>query len=191
MEAAERPSKREAFVALLKEGWTSLYLDARRPGVIVPAHLRGEPHLVLQYGYDLPIPIPDLEVDDAGVRATLSFSQTPHRTVVPWSAVYVIAAHDGRGVLYQEDVPDEVQVMATPIYGEDGRPLGPGDGTLSGELAADLPPRISPRAASGVRHTPKGPLRAVSPDESLAVTGLAADRPSPTAWPRPALRLVK
>ena len=46
---------------------------------------------MLQYGHDLPIPIPDLEVDDYGVRATLSFSRTAHLTVVPWSAVYVVA----------------------------------------------------------------------------------------------------
>ena len=60
---------------------------------------------MLQYGHDLPIPIPDLEVDDYGVRATLSFSRAAHLTVVPWSAVYVVACDDGRGVLYSEDVP--------------------------------------------------------------------------------------
>jgi stringent starvation protein B len=113
MRSSERPSKHKVFVDLLRKGRPSLYLDARRPGVIVPAHLRGEPHLVLQYGYDLPIPIPDLEVDEHGVRATLSFSKSPQRTVVPWSAVYVVACDDGRGVLYPEDVPDDVSIIAT------------------------------------------------------------------------------
>ncbi len=112
MSSSERPSKQQAFLALLREGWTSLHLDARRPGVVVPQQLRGEPHLVLQYGHDLPIPIPDLEVDEYGVRATLSFSRAAHRTVVPWSAVYVVACDDGRGVLYSEDVPPDVTVIA-------------------------------------------------------------------------------
>jgi stringent starvation protein B len=112
MQSSERPSKHKVFVDLLRKGRPSLYLDARRPGVIVPAHLRGEPHLVLQYGYDLPIPIPDLEVDEHGVRATLSFSKSPQRTVIPWSAVYVVACDDGRGVLYPEDVPDDVSIIA-------------------------------------------------------------------------------
>jgi hypothetical protein len=112
MSTSERPSKQQAFLALLREGWTSLHLDARRAGVVVPQQLRGEPHLVLQYGHDLPIPIPDLEVDDYGVRATLSFSRAAHRTVVPWSAVYVVACDDGRGVLYSEDVPPDVTVIA-------------------------------------------------------------------------------
>jgi hypothetical protein len=113
MRSSERPSKHEVFQALLREGWTSLHLDARRPGVIVPPHLRAEPHLVLQYGHDLPIPIPDLEVDEHGVRATLSFSKNPQRTVIPWSAVYVVTCDDGRGVLYHEDVPEDVSIIAT------------------------------------------------------------------------------
>ena len=99
MSSSERPTKQQAFLALLREGWTSLHLDARRAGVVVPEALHGEPHLVLQYGHDLPIAIPDLEVDEYGVRATLSFSRAAHLTVVPWSAVYVVACDDGRGVL--------------------------------------------------------------------------------------------
>src|SRR5262245_63262078 len=112
MSSSQRPSKQQAFLALLREGCTALHLDARRPGVVVPTQLHGEPHLVLQYGHDLPIPIPDLEVDEYGVRATLSFSRAAHRTIVPWSAVYVVACDDGRGVLYSEDVPPDVTVIA-------------------------------------------------------------------------------
>ena len=74
----ERPPKQQAFLALLKEGSTSLHLDARRAGVVVPDAFRHEAHLMLQYGYDLAIAIPDLEVDEHGVRATLSFSRSPH-----------------------------------------------------------------------------------------------------------------
>ena len=118
MRSPERPSKHEAFLALLQEGWTSLHLDARRPGVIVPPHLRAEPHLVLQYGHDLPIPIPDLEVDEHGVRATLSFSKNPQRTFVPWTSVYVVTCNDGRGVLYHEDVPEDVSIIATHPHGD-------------------------------------------------------------------------
>jgi stringent starvation protein B len=81
--------------------------------VVVPPHLKQEAHLVLQYGNDLPIPIPDLTVDEHGVSATLSFSRTPHHTVVPWSAVYVVASDDGRGVLYYEDIPRDVSVIAS------------------------------------------------------------------------------
>jgi stringent starvation protein B len=130
MSSSERPSKQQAFLALLREGWTSLHIDARRPGVIVPPTFRREAHLVLQYGHDLPIPIPDLEVDDYGVRATLSFSRTAHLTVIPWTAVYVVACDDGRGVLYAEDVPEDVPVIAA-------RQTIESDATSEGELGAE------------------------------------------------------
>jgi stringent starvation protein B len=176
MAAPERPSKQDAFLALLREGWTSLHLDARRPGVIVPAHLRGEAHLVLQYGHDLPISIPDLEIDDYGVRATLSFQRTPHLTVVPWSAVYVVACDDGRGVLYQEDVPEDVSIIAA-------RP--PSDRAPEGELPSedvfDVEARASKRRDSTDRL-----LKAV-PDDAVF------DEPesAPPRRRRPQLRLVK
>jgi stringent starvation protein B len=112
---SERPSKQQAFLALLKEGWTSLHLDARRTDVVVPDSFRSEAHLILQYGHDLPIPIPDLEVDEDGVRATLSFSRTAHVTFVPWAAVYAVTGDDGRGVLFAEDVPSDVSVVAAPV----------------------------------------------------------------------------
>jgi stringent starvation protein B len=114
MNSGERPSKRDAFIAFLREGWVSLHLDARRSGVVVPPAFATEPHLVLQYGRNMPIPIPDLEVTDDGVSATLSFSRAPHRTHVPWSSVYVVACTDGRGILYYEDVPQEVSLMPPP-----------------------------------------------------------------------------
>ncbi|HVU50214.1 MAG TPA: ClpXP protease specificity-enhancing factor SspB [Polyangia bacterium] len=167
-------------MALLREGWTSLHLDARRPGVIVPAHLRGEAHLVLQYGHDLPISIPDLEVDEYGVRATLSFSRTPQLTVVPWSAVYVVACDDGRGVLYQEDVPEDVSIVAA-------RP--PSDRVPEADVPSDELPEevfdVAGRAAKG-RDSTDRLLKAV-PDDAVFDEPAAA----PPRRRRPQLRLVK
>jgi stringent starvation protein B len=172
MSSTERPSKREAFLALMREGWTSLHLDARRSGVIVPANLRNEAHLVLQYGHDLPIPIPDLEIDDYGVRATLSFQRMPHLTVVPWSAVYVVVCNDGRGILFAEDVPEDVTIISTRSTG-DGAPVTD-EVTVPAE-DEELPP--ARRAA----------LRSVPADAAAELDEpLAARRRR-----RPQLRLVK
>lgn len=208
----DRPSKHDAFLALLREGWTSLHLDARRAGVTVPIHLKGEGHLVLQYGNDLPIPIPDLQVDDFGVTATLSFARSPHQTVVPWSAVYVVASDDGRGVLYHEDVPPDVSVIARgesdsdmtggghddhrhgDYDGEDGA-MGEGHGD-SDSLSDDAQPLNIPVRPSRPRTLRAVPL--VGPfDESAQVDMLAdASASAPPAMPprrrkRPQLRLVK
>jgi stringent starvation protein B len=150
-------------------------MDARRPGVVVPDSLRGEPHLVLQYGHDLPIPIPDLEVDDYGVRATLSFSRAAHRTVVPWSAVYVVACDDGRGVLYSEDVPPDVTVIAARATSDAAPP------DLDAELEAD---EIAMPAAR------QSLLRSV-PADSTAPAPDYVDAPLARRRRRPQLRLVK
>jgi stringent starvation protein B len=181
MAAPERPSKQDAFLALLREGWTSIHLDARRAGVIVPTHLRGEAHLVLQYGHDLPIQIPDLEVDDYGIRATLSFQRSPQLTVVPWSAVYVVACDDGRGVLYQEDVPQDVSIVAA-------RP--PSDRAPAADAARTTHEEsfdVEARAAKG-RDSTDRLLKAVPDDAD--VDGLS-DLAAPPKRRRPQLRLVK
>jgi stringent starvation protein B len=173
MSSSERPSKREAFLALLREGWTSLHLDARRSGVVVPPNLRHEPHLVLQYGHDLPIPIPDLEVDEYGVRATLSFSRIPQLTVVPWSAVYVVVCNDGRGILFAEDVPEDVTIVSTRTTGDEEPAAA--EMAVGGEEEVVLPVRPTTR------------LRSVPADAAPDLEEpLAARRRR-----RPQLRLVK
>ena len=173
MSSNERPSKKEAFKAFLTEGWVSVHLDARRTGVDVPAELAGNRHLVLQYGRDMPIPIPDLEVGEEGVSATLSFSRLPHRTYVPWSAIYIVTCDDGRGVLYYEDVPEDVSLLA--------RPAGPvaekGIGTAAPALAAD-PQQEQPATARILKSVP------ATPDDELSELTTKRRR-------RPTLKLVK
>ena len=184
----DRPSKQDAFLALLAEGCL-LHLDARREGVVVPTHLKGEAHLVLQYGNDLPIPIPDLQIDENGVSATLSFARTPWPTVVPWSAVYVVTSPDGRGVLYQEDVPGDVSVIAG-AGGDDAASDGaqrPNVAAASGTTGRPASP--TPRALRAVPAT--GPVDFEGMDFGL-VNGESEEGLSPSRRrKRPQLRLVK
>jgi stringent starvation protein B len=180
MSSSERPSKQQAFLALMREGWTSLHLDARRPGVVVPDLLRREPHLVLQYGHDLPIPIPDLEIDDYGVRATLSFSRTAHRTVVPWSAVYVVACDDGRGILYSEDVPQDVAVIAARSASDAPPPEIGAEAEAEAEIEAEEMAAMPAPRPSLLRSVPAD----AAPDFAAPLAAARRRR-------RPQLRLVK
>jgi stringent starvation protein B len=153
MDVEQRPPKKDAFLAFLKEGWVWVHLDARHPGVSVPAELAQNPRLVLQYGYNMPIPIPDLAVDERGITATLSFSRMPHRTFVPWSAVYIVSCTDGRGVVYFEDVPEDVALLGAPASRANGRPS---------EVVAAAPGEAVPEAtdlaaAPNGADQPKGP----------------------------------
>jgi stringent starvation protein B len=185
MTSDERPSKRDAFVAFLREGWVSLHLDARRPGVVVPPSFAKEPHLVLQYGRNMPIPIPDLEITDEGVSATLSFSRAPHRTQVPWSAVYVVACTDGHGVLYYEDVPQEVTLMTPPAEG------GNGARAVTRRQPADhhRPAAKTDPALPTVRRLRSVPVADDEMGEQVAID--AATAAARKRRRRPMLRLVK
>jgi stringent starvation protein B len=173
MDDSERPSKRDAFLALLRAGWASLHLDARSSGVVVPAPFSSQAHLVLQYGRNMPIPITDLEVNEAGVSATLSFSRVSHRTYVPWHAVYAVTCTNGCGVLYREDMPADV-ALATPVDAE----------------MEELRLRGQERKRSGFTLRDDGPgLRAVPVEEEMAAGELAIHLHSRRR--RPQLRVVK
>ena len=97
------------MLALLERAEARVHLDARRPGVELPARFLGQAHLRLDYGYGFTPPIPDLVIDDDGIRATLSFNRMPFATFVPWSAIYLIADFDGNGAVWQEDIPSDLQ----------------------------------------------------------------------------------
>src|SRR5580704_1000031 len=60
----------------------------------------------------MPVPIPDVRVDDEGMSCTLSFNRSPFFCVVPWSSVYAMVGDDGRGMVWPEDVPPEVALQA-------------------------------------------------------------------------------
>jgi hypothetical protein len=83
--------------------------DARREGVILPAHLKRDAAVVLQYGLHMRIPIPDLDIGEEGIGATLSFNRTPVWTFIPWTAVFAIVSESG-AMLWESDFPRDLEV---------------------------------------------------------------------------------
>src|SRR5688572_27695384 len=104
----EMPAKRSTLEKLLRDGPVLVHLDPRRAGVDVPAHHRGEPRLVLRFGYGLTPPIIDLNVEEHALSGTLTFRGVPHRCTIPWAAVFAVVGEDGRGLVWGEDVPTEI-----------------------------------------------------------------------------------
>lgn len=43
----EMPDKKDRLLHALGQGMTMIHVDARRPGVLVPEHLKNEAHLLL------------------------------------------------------------------------------------------------------------------------------------------------
>lgn len=107
-DAGRLPPKREVVSRLLGDGPILVHLDARRPGVAVPAGLASDPRLVLRFGYGLTPAIADLDIGEEALTGTLSFGGVPHRCVLPWTSVYaVVSEADQRGMVWPDDVPPE------------------------------------------------------------------------------------
>jgi stringent starvation protein B len=100
------PGKKQTLLQFLQRGVTMVHLDARKPGVVVPPQYATEAHLRLNLSYRYKIP--DLEVDDRRVQATLSFGGRPFQCHLPWESIFGITSHGGDGQVWPEDLPGEV-----------------------------------------------------------------------------------
>ncbi len=154
--SATDTQKREAMHDHLEKS-DSVYVkfDARRDGVVLPPHLKRDAGLVLQYGLNMRIPIPDLDIGEAGIGATLSFNRTPVWTFVPWSAVFAIVSESGAR-LWEADAPPDLPLGEAAARG--ARPSEP--------HASKPPKRPSLRAVEGGRRAEEPP--AVEPGEKMA-----------------------
>jgi hypothetical protein len=172
------PYKRDVANMLLRKGSLFIHLDPRVTDVVVPPWLRHQAQLVLQVGYDMPIPIPDLRVDEAGVMGTLSFSRTPFSCSVPWSAVFALVGDEGRGMVWPESMPPEIvaeverEAMRAKLNG-DAKPRDTAQGPRSIESREKRDSDIAPRHWS----SPKGDSLLSSPPKEPAVAVLRAAEP--------------
>lgn len=196
-ETQSTPPKKDVVRALLLRGSVFVHLDPRNEGVSVPGWLREQPQLVLQVGLDMPLPIPDLRIDDFGVHATLSFQRAPWTCLIPWQAVFALVGEDGKGMVWAEDMPAEI---AQEVEREAGRralrPVKPLDARAS-RGPVPVPPRAEPApltaldsvpTETGIRHEViRGQLNTGTDEPVRSVAG--ASRPKRELPPY--LRVVK
>jgi hypothetical protein len=100
---------RAVVETFLAEGSVDVYLDPRRPGVVVPGHLRTGPRLILQFGRTRKVPIPDLRVSDDGISGTLSFDGGAFACTIPWTAVFAAFGVGDLQYVWPENIPDELR----------------------------------------------------------------------------------
>jgi hypothetical protein len=100
--------KNQVFNIFMLHGLTRVWLNPDGPDVAVPDHLKGREAVILELGYDLVTPIPDLMVSPYAFEATLLFSGQLFTCVVPWDSVLAITDGNGLGVYYgQKTTPKE------------------------------------------------------------------------------------
>ena len=102
-------SKPELANAILKTSSLFVYLYGKSLGALLPHHLRLQDQVVLQFGYDMAVPIPDLEVNDFEIIGTLSFGGVPYKCYIPWEAVYALVNEDSKGMVWNENMPESVK----------------------------------------------------------------------------------
>jgi hypothetical protein len=188
-ESPQRPPKIEVMRALLEHAEAQVHFDARKPGVELPDRLLGSPNVRLDYGYSLVPPIPDLTVDENGIRATLSFNRVPFETFVPWDAVFLIADFSGRGAVWREALPPELaaDLVVQEVEGPDGtRPI----------TEPEMKPARRFTVLDGNDNTDGRPMPQAKDRNDMNAVPPPDDDSSPEPdpeppRPRPTLRLVK
>ena len=86
--------KRAVVEELLGYGSVHILLNPDAADTVVPPQFHGSPTLQLEFGYDMAVPILDIEITASGIGCTLSFNRTPSLVFVPWGAIYGVIQLD-------------------------------------------------------------------------------------------------
>ncbi|WP_394843828.1 ClpXP protease specificity-enhancing factor SspB [Pendulispora brunnea] len=186
------PPKKEVALALLERSSVHVHLDPRVTSVIVPPWFKSQPQLVLQIGLNMPVPIPDLHLDEDGMSCTLSFNRSPFHCVVPWASVFAMVGEDGRGMVWPDDVPVEVSRQTRPVQVAPGpKEASPDNGKAAAgapkkgprRIAEAAPPSDDTSAGKKKKNVVKRPRVTPAPEEWAGApqAGAGGSRTSPQA----------
>lgn len=164
--------------ALLERSSVYIHLDPRKDEVRVPPWFKKQPQLVLQVGLNMNVPIRDLDIGDDAVSCTLSFNRAPFFCYVPWSAVFALVAEDHKGVLWPNDIPQEVAAQqAERAQKEQARErMRP----VSADSPKPGPPADGQPAAKPVGNKKRASSTQARPEKRAP----AAEKPRPPAAPK-------
>jgi stringent starvation protein B len=182
------PPKKEVALALLERSSVYVHLDPRLAPVVVPPWFKKQPQLVLQIGLNMPVPIPDLRLDDDGMSCTLSFNRSPFFCVVPWVSVFAMVGEDGRGMVWPDDVPAEVARQAQGRSGDGAgqkEPPKPDGREAKSEGAKPKRVRNKKAALAAVPAEGEGTSKAQKPARAERT---AVAPPRPVAAPAPSAK---
>lgn len=170
--------KRALLEAMLERGMVLVTLDARRPGVIVPERLAGDPALGLNLSWRFGLP---MELGEWGVRATLTFGGVPIACSLPWNAIWAVRSHKTpERYVFEADVPDDSLLEVDPA---ERTPQA----ALARPLAAGEPPPLQSQKRPSPLRLAEGPTGA-----DLPAPDPETPPPAPPAGGRPShLKLVK
>lgn len=164
-------NKKDVLLSLLEHGLIMMHMDARHPDIEVPEYLKGDPNLCLNLSYRFGIP--DLEITDTEITATLSFQKVPFQCTLPMDAIWGISQPPEPGMqLFFDALPPEllVQMMEDQIE----------------ELGQQMKESTDSSSVQPLRAVPDlKPISTEAPSSSEVPTSSPSEKTK-----RPALRLV-
>lgn len=105
-EPALNAKKYELFNEWLQHGTVCVLFDARLADVKVPLEFSTQGDLRLNFSYEFQIP--DFNLNQVGVWATLSFDSGEHFCMVPWSSIYGMQCEKlNEGAVWFESFPKD------------------------------------------------------------------------------------
>jgi hypothetical protein len=109
MSAAKQ--KKEFFENFVSFGDVIVVVNTTVSGVTVPPEYSNLTTLKLSIGLEMPVPIPDLKIEDDGITCTLSFNREPYFCVLPWEAIWqMVPLIDPKlGIVWKSDIPADIR----------------------------------------------------------------------------------
>ena len=171
--------KQQSLSTLMEKGVVMLHLDARRPGVRVPEHLKTQSWLRLNFNHQKGKG--DIQVNEWGLRETLRFNGQWSAVAVPWSAIFALSLPEQADAptIFAEDLPEEMVEAALARLQREGASLE--------ELEEKRPVPLWPARPA----TPVSVAPAPRPEPLPTPIASAPPPPAPEAPKRSHLRLVK
>lgn len=106
--------KKNVIDSFLQVGLIGVLVSPKADGVKLPEKYGQAGQVLLHLGRNLPTPIPDLEVGDEGIRATLSFDQTPFGVWLPWTCVLAAGLAGSEMFCQFQGRPDQPEPAPEP-----------------------------------------------------------------------------
>ena len=126
-------------------------LDARLPGVDVPARFRDDGRLRLNLSHRFGLA---MELNDWGIHATLTFGGVPHSCKLPWNSIYQVMSHaTSEQFVFPADVPDDL--LPDEGTAREEAPRGKGKARLT--LVSESEPQDAGQGAGKAGEPPPPP----------------------------------
>lgn len=132
-----REKKRETFEEWMKQDHVLVHVDATKPTVEVPSHVKTDEKLTLKVSYLFQ---GETVHDEVMISAYLKFGQEYYHCVLPWDAIWGFTSAKGENIVWPEELPKDLLIsLAKSRLGELGRKIFGKDKDKTNGIQKEVP----------------------------------------------------